>query len=71
MFKQLRPEDTRPDPSMWLSRTWLFPTLIGLLQFVKRAARGFRTPTNFIAIADLHISKLRHLPAHPFAPAIS
>lgn len=41
----------------------------GLLQQAKRAARGFRTAGNFIAIAYLRMSKLRHLPAHPFAPA--
>jgi transposase len=40
-----------------------------LLQQAKRAARGFRTATNFIAIAYLRMSKLKHLPAHPFAPA--
>ena len=40
----------------------------GLLQQAKRAARGFRTATNFIAIAYLRMSKLKHLPAHPFAP---
>ena len=41
----------------------------GLLQQAKRAARGFRTTRNFIAIAYLRLSKLMHLPAHPFAPA--
>ena len=41
----------------------------GLLQQAKRAARGFRTSANFIAIAYLRMSKLKHLPAHPFAPA--
>ena len=41
----------------------------GLLQQAKRAARGFRTSKNFIAIAYLRLSKLKHLPAHPFAPA--
>ena len=40
----------------------------GLLQQAKRAARGFRTATNFIAIAYLRMSKLKHLPAHPFSP---
>lgn len=40
----------------------------GLLQQAKRAARGFRTSANFIAIAYLRMSKLRHLPASPFAP---
>ena len=41
----------------------------GLLQQAKRAARGFRTTANFIAIAYLRMSRLKHLPAHPFAPA--
>jgi transposase len=39
----------------------------GLLQQAKRAARGFRTASAFIAIAYLRMSKLAHLPAHPFA----
>jgi len=43
----------------------------GLLQQAKRAARGFRTSSNFIAIAYLRMSKLKHLPAHPFAPAVA
>ena len=42
----------------------------GLLQQAKRAARGFRTATLFIAIAYLRMSKLKHLPDHPFAPAM-
>jgi transposase len=42
----------------------------GLLQQAKRAARGFRTSRNFIAIAYLRLSRLKHLPAHPFAPAM-
>lgn len=41
----------------------------GLLQQAKRAARGFRTSQNFIAIAYLRMSKLKHLPSSPFAPA--
>jgi transposase len=41
----------------------------GLLQQAKRAARGFRTSANFIAIAYLRMSKLSHLPTSPFAPA--
>ena len=41
----------------------------GLLQQAKRAARGFRTSKNFIAVAYLRLSRLKHLPAHPFAPA--
>ena len=41
----------------------------GLLQQAKRAARGFRTATSFIAIAYLRMSNLKHLPAHPFSPA--
>lgn len=40
----------------------------GLMQQAKRAARGFRTATNFINIAYLRLSKLTHLPASPFAP---
>ena len=43
----------------------------GLLQQAKRAARGFRTSKNFIAIADLRLARLKHLPAHPFAPALA
>ena len=43
----------------------------GFLQQAKRAARGFRTASNFIAIAYLRMSKLQHLPAHPFAPAMA
>ena len=42
----------------------------GLLQQAKRAARGFRTATNFIAIGYLRMSKLKHLPANPLAPAL-
>lgn len=38
----------------------------GLMQNAKRAARGFRTSRNFIAIAYLRLSKLKHLPANPF-----
>ena len=41
----------------------------GLLQQAKRAARGFRTSKNFITIAYLRMSRLKHLPDHPFAPA--
>ena len=41
----------------------------GMLQQAKRAARGFRTAAHFIAIAYLRMSKLTHLPAHPFSPA--
>ena len=42
----------------------------GLLQQAKRAARGFRTSDNFIAIAYLRLGKLTHLPASPFIPAM-
>jgi transposase len=42
----------------------------GLLQKAKTAARGFRDPENFIAIAYLRMSKLKHLPNNPFVPAI-
>lgn len=41
----------------------------GLLQQTKTAARGLRTVENFIAIAYLRMSKLKHLPANPFVPA--
>jgi transposase len=41
----------------------------GVLQQAKRAARGFRTATSFIAIAYLRLGKLTHLPASPFVPA--
>lgn len=43
----------------------------GLLQQAKRAAKGFRTANNFIAVAYLRMSKLTHLPAHPFNPAVA
>jgi transposase len=42
-----------------------------VLQAAKRAARGYRTASNFIAIAYLRMSKRKHLPAHPFAPALA
>lgn len=43
----------------------------GLLQQAKRAARGFRTATNFIVIAYLRMSKLKHLPSNPLEPAVA
>jgi transposase len=39
----------------------------GLLLQAKRAARGFRTAKNFIAVAYLRMSKLTHLPVSPLA----
>ena len=42
----------------------------GLMQQAKRAARGFRTAANFIAIAYLRLGKLTHLPISPFAPSL-
>jgi transposase len=42
----------------------------GLLQQAKRAARGFRTATYFIAIAYLRMSKLKHLPSNPLQLAM-
>ena len=42
----------------------------GLLQQAKRAARGFRTASYFIAIAYLRMSKLKHLPSNPLLPAL-
>ena len=47
----------------------LVEAMNGLMQQAKRAARGFRTAANFIAIAYLRLGKLTHLPASPFAPA--
>lgn len=41
----------------------------GLLQQAKRAARGFRTAKNFIAVAYLRMSKLSNLPVSPMARA--
>ena len=41
----------------------------GILQQAKRAARGFRTASTYIAIAFLRMSKLKHLPRHPFVSA--
>lgn len=43
----------------------------GLMQQAKRAARGFRTAANFIAITYLRLGKLTHLPASPFVPAVA
>ena len=42
----------------------------GLLQQAKRAARGFRTASHFIAIAYLRMSRLKHLPLNPLQPAM-
>ena len=42
----------------------------GQLQLAKRAARGFRTSRNFIAIACLRMSRLKHLPQNPLLPAL-
>ena len=41
----------------------------GMLQQVKRAARGFRTVKNFVAIAYLRMSKLKNLPQNPMQKA--
>jgi transposase len=41
----------------------------GQLQQAKRAARGYRTAKNFIAIAYLRLSRLKNLPDHPFSAA--
>ena len=43
----------------------------GLLQQTKTAARGFRNIENFIAMAYLRMSKLKHLPQNPLIPAIA
>ncbi|OLP08445.1 putative transposase IS204/IS1001/IS1096/IS1165 family protein [Rhodoferax antarcticus ANT.BR] len=37
--------------------------------FAKGVARGFRTAANFIVIAYLRMSKLKHLPSCPLQPA--
>jgi hypothetical protein len=42
-----------------------------LPQQAKLVARGFRTATNFIDSAYLRMSKLKHLPGHPFALALA
>lgn len=42
----------------------------GLLQQAKTAARGFRNVGNFIAIAYLRMSRLKHLPSNPLLPAL-
>jgi len=42
----------------------------GMLQQTKRAARGFRTVANFIAIAYLRMAKLKHLPINPLQAAV-
>lgn len=43
----------------------------GLLQQTKIAARGFRNINNFIAMAYLRMSKLKHLPQTPLVPAVA
>ncbi len=40
-----------------------------MLQQAKRAAGGFRPATNFIAVAYLRTSKLKHLPTGPIIPS--
>lgn len=42
----------------------------GLMQQAKRAARGFRTASDFIAIAYLRLGRFTYLPASPFVPAL-
>jgi hypothetical protein len=51
---------------MWRIKYWFFNYLV---PDNKRAARGFRASKNFIAIAYLRLSKLKHLPVNPFEPA--
>lgn len=43
----------------------------GQIQQAKRAACGYRTARNFIAIAYLCVSRLKNFPAHPFAAAVA
>jgi len=47
-----------------------FEAMNGVMQQAKRAARGFRTAANFIAIAYLRQGKLTHLPTSPFVAAV-
>ncbi|AWB35620.1 ISL3 family transposase [Orrella marina] len=42
----------------------------GLLQQARTAARGFRNVGNFISIAYLRMSRLKHLPSNPLLPAL-
>lgn len=42
----------------------------GLMPQAQRAARGYRTSKNFLAVAYLRLPRLKHLPAHPFAAAV-
>ena len=42
----------------------------GLMQQAKRAARRFRTAANFIAIAQLRLGELTHVPVSPFVAAL-
>ncbi|NRF67837.1 transposase [Aquincola sp. S2] len=42
----------------------------GQMQQAKRAARGFRTAANFIAVAYLRLGKLTHIPVSPFVRAM-
>jgi transposase len=51
----------------WRSNAYV-EAMNGMLQQAKRAARGFRTTKNLIAIAYLRMGKLTHLPEHPFKP---
>ena len=44
-------------------------TMNGMLQQTKTATRGFRTVKNFVAIAYLRMSKLKHLPKNPLSTA--
>jgi len=40
--------------------------ITGMMQQAKRAARGYRTASNFIAIASHQLGRLTHLPISPF-----
>lgn len=41
----------------------------GMLEQTKRAARRFRTVSNFIAIAYLRLAQHKHLPSNPLNAA--
>ena len=58
----------RRNPATWSERQ--SQAMNGPMQQAKRAARGFRTATSFIAIAYLRLAKLTHLPASPFVQAM-
>lgn len=53
----------------WAQQRAYVEAMDGMLQQTKRAARGFRTVKNFIAIVYLRMPKLRNLPRNPMQAA--